>query len=197
MQLLRIKEKDDEDEKEKKENEAQNIESVYFPQKPSKDNYDNNQSEQDDDDGKSEEEEKEESMTIRSSRKNMNEYLYKYHDSQENGTSIDVENTALSHYNYNLLHKYPYAMNGIPPIHVVCNRKCDISIDVQYSPLYKTTEQFKNFLLKARRVLLLGLDASGKTTILYKLKLGEVVTTMPTMGFNVETVIYRKISFIM
>ena len=26
----------------------------------------------------------------------------------------------------------------------------------------------------------------GKTTILYKLKLGEVVTTIPTVGFNVE-----------
>lgn len=28
----------------------------------------------------------------------------------------------------------------------------------------------------------------GKTTILYKLKLNEVVTTIPTIGFNVETV---------
>ena len=27
-----------------------------------------------------------------------------------------------------------------------------------------------------------GLDAAGKTTILYKLKLGEVVTTIPTIG---------------
>merc|ERR1712061_674237 len=38
-------------------------------------------------------------------------------------------------------------------------------------------------------------DAAGKTTILYKLKLGEVVTTMPTIGFNVETVEYKNISF--
>lgn len=38
------------------------------------------------------------------------------------------------------------------------------------------------------RCLEIGLDASGKTTILYKLKLGEVVTTIPTIGFNVETV---------
>ena len=30
--------------------------------------------------------------------------------------------------------------------------------------------------------------AAGKTTILYKLRLGEVVTTIPTIGFNVETV---------
>ncbi|KAK8503555.1 hypothetical protein V6N12_000625 [Hibiscus sabdariffa] len=36
---------------------------------------------------------------------------------------------------------------------------------------------------------------SGKTTILYKLKLGEIVTTIPTIGFNVETVEYKNISF--
>jgi len=42
---------------------------------------------------------------------------------------------------------------------------------------------------------MVGLDAAGKTTILYKLKLGEVVTTIPTIGFNVETVDYKNISF--
>ena len=31
-------------------------------------------------------------------------------------------------------------------------------------------------------VFSVGLDAAGKTTILYKLKLGEVVTTIPTIG---------------
>ena len=41
---------------------------------------------------------------------------------------------------------------------------------------------------KEMRILMVGLDAAGKTTILYKLKLGEVVTTIPTIGFNVETV---------
>merc|ERR1719242_2294963 len=45
------------------------------------------------------------------------------------------------------------------------------------------------------RILMVGLDAAGKSTILYKLKLGEVVTTIPTIGFNVETVEYKKISF--
>ena len=39
---------------------------------------------------------------------------------------------------------------------------------------------------------MLGLDNAGKTTILYKLKLGEVVTTIPTIGFNVETVDYKE-----
>jgi hypothetical protein len=40
-----------------------------------------------------------------------------------------------------------------------------------------------------------GLDAAGKTTILYKLKLGEIVTTIPTIGFNVEEVEMFKASF--
>jgi len=42
---------------------------------------------------------------------------------------------------------------------------------------------------------MVGLDAAGKTTVLYKLKLGEVVTTIPTIGFNVETVEYKNICF--
>ena len=69
---------------------------------------------------------------------------------------------------------------------------------------------------------MVGLDAAGKSTILYKLKLGEIVTTIPTIGnasshlnnclflvfqlglelqilsfagFNVETVEYKNISF--
>lgn len=66
------------------------------------------------------------------------------------------------------------------------------------------------------RILMVGLDAAGKTTILYKLKLGEIVTTIPTigsscthldhlskaistyricLGFNVETVEYKNIQF--
>ncbi|XP_018931047.2 ADP-ribosylation factor 4b [Cyprinus carpio] len=51
------------------------------------------------------------------------------------------------------------------------------------------------FEKKEMRLLMVGLDAAGKTTVLYKLKLGEVVTTIPTLGFNVETVEYRNISF--
>ena len=38
------------------------------------------------------------------------------------------------------------------------------------------------------RIMMLGLDNAGKTTLLYKMKLGKVVTTIPTIGFNVETV---------
>ncbi|XP_048608681.1 ADP-ribosylation factor 1-like isoform X1 [Brassica napus] len=53
----------------------------------------------------------------------------------------------------------------------------------------------KLFAKKEMRILMVGLDAAGKTTILYKLKLGEIVTTIPTIGFNVETVEYKNISF--
>jgi len=48
---------------------------------------------------------------------------------------------------------------------------------------------------KQMRILMVGLDAAGKTTILYKLKLGEIITTIPTIGFNVETVEYKNIAF--
>lgn len=44
------------------------------------------------------------------------------------------------------------------------------------------------------RILFVGLDAAGKTTILYQLKLGELVTTIPTIGFNVETIEHGNIN---
>ena len=44
-------------------------------------------------------------------------------------------------------------------------------------------------------LLILGLDAAGKTTILYKMKLNETVNTIPTIGFNVETLQYKNLEF--
>eukprot|EP00928_Gymnodinium_smaydae_P063386 TRINITY_DN46973_c0_g1_i1.p2 TRINITY_DN46973_c0_g1~~TRINITY_DN46973_c0_g1_i1.p2 ORF type:complete len:205 (-),score=39.24 TRINITY_DN46973_c0_g1_i1:70-684(-) len=43
------------------------------------------------------------------------------------------------------------------------------------------------------RLLMVGLDAAGKTTILYKLRFGEVVHTTPTPGFNVETIDHKNL----
>jgi len=58
------------------------------------------------------------------------------------------------------------------------------------------TRLFKRLFGKEEvRILMVGLDAAGKTTILYQLKLEEPVTTIPTIGFNVETVEYKNISF--
>jgi len=48
---------------------------------------------------------------------------------------------------------------------------------------------------KEVRILMVGLDAAGKTTILYKMKIGEVVQTTPTIGFHVETVEYKNLKF--
>jgi len=45
------------------------------------------------------------------------------------------------------------------------------------------------------RLLMLGLDAAGKTTILYKMKMNETVNTIPTIGFNVETLKYKNLEF--
>ncbi|KAL6305238.1 ADP-ribosylation factor family-domain-containing protein [Sparassis latifolia] len=70
----------------------------------------------------------------------------------------------------------------------------------------------KIFGNREMRLLMLGLDAAGKTTILYKLKLNQSVTTIPTgqsansvvltlgihfclVGFNVETVTYKNVKF--
>ena len=48
---------------------------------------------------------------------------------------------------------------------------------------------------KEMRILMVGLDAAGKTTILYKLKLDEIVTAIPTFGNNVETLEHKNICF--
>lgn len=45
------------------------------------------------------------------------------------------------------------------------------------------------------RVVILGLDEAGKTSILFKLKENEFITTIPTIGFNVETVEYKNVKF--
>ena len=45
---------------------------------------------------------------------------------------------------------------------------------------------------KEMRILMLGLDAAGKTTILYRLKLSEDVTTIPTVGFLESSLLLRN-----
>lgn len=48
--------------------------------------------------------------------------------------------------------------------------------------------------LKDVRMVMVGLDASGKTTIMYRMKLGETAKTIPTIGFNVETLSYKNLN---
>jgi small GTP-binding protein len=50
---------------------------------------------------------------------------------------------------------------------------------------------------KQVRILMVGLDAAGKTTIMYKMKINDTVKTIPTVGFNVETMEYKGLSMTM
>ena len=52
----------------------------------------------------------------------------------------------------------------------------------------------KMFGPERAKIAMLGLDAAGKTTILYKLKIDETVTTIPTVGFNVEEVTFHNLT---
>merc|ERR1712032_1326455 len=61
--------------------------------------------------------------------------------------------------------------------------------------LAKLWERFSGFSKTEQGILMVGLDAAGKTTILYKLKLGEVQNTKPTIGFNVESVTFKNVVF--
>ena len=63
---------------------------------------------------------------------------------------------------------------------------------VTISKVFEDVAQLLSFRTPTR-VLMLGLDAAGKTSVLYKVKLNEIVTTIPTVGFNVENVKYKNL----
>tara|TARA_Y100000817_G_scaffold127142_1_gene99692 strand:+ start:2861 stop:3394 length:534 start_codon:yes stop_codon:yes gene_type:complete len=48
---------------------------------------------------------------------------------------------------------------------------------------------------KTAQILILGLDASGKTTIINRIKTGTNCITVPTIGFNTEKFIYGSLTF--
>ncbi|ORZ02199.1 ADP-ribosylation factor family-domain-containing protein [Syncephalastrum racemosum] len=47
------------------------------------------------------------------------------------------------------------------------------------------------------KIIIVGLDNAGKTTILYKLLMNQIVITTPTIGSNVEEYVYKNIRFVM
>jgi len=61
---------------------------------------------------------------------------------------------------------------------------------VVFSSMYSSI--FDMFKTK-KNILMVGLDSAGKTTILYQLKLNELKHTIPTIGFNVETIQYKNL----
>lgn len=53
------------------------------------------------------------------------------------------------------------------------------------------------FTNEEHKIVIVGLDNAGKTTILYQFLMNEVVHTSPTIGSNVEEVVWKNIHFIM
>ena len=51
------------------------------------------------------------------------------------------------------------------------------------------SKMFENEEIK---ILMLGLDSSGKTTILYNMREETCLSTIPTIGYELETVVYKK-----
>lgn len=47
------------------------------------------------------------------------------------------------------------------------------------------------------KIIIVGLDNAGKTTILYQYLLGDTVHTSPTIGSNVEEITYKNTHFVM
>ena len=45
------------------------------------------------------------------------------------------------------------------------------------------------------KIIILGMQNAGKTTILYRLSLGQLVKTTPTIGSNVEEISYNNVKF--
>lgn len=52
------------------------------------------------------------------------------------------------------------------------------------------------FAEKEMRIVMLGIGSAGKTTNIYKLRLSEAVQTVPTIGFNVESLEYNNLKFV-
>jgi ADP-ribosylation factor protein 1 len=71
------------------------------------------------------------------------------------------------------------------------------NINFNLKSILKSFSQNFGLINKDYRILMLGLDAAGKTTILYRMKLGgNVVTTIPTIGFNVETLNFKNVNMV-
>ncbi|VDP28442.1 unnamed protein product [Schistosoma margrebowiei] len=59
------------------------------------------------------------------------------------------------------------------------------------------TKFWRLFNSRDYKVIILGLDNAGKSTILYQFVLKEAVQTSPTIGSNVEEVKWKNLHFVM
>ncbi|MXQ88316.1 hypothetical protein E5288_WYG021377 [Bos mutus] len=63
--------------------------------------------------------------------------------------------------------------------------------------LYEEWKQLKKHEKLKHKVIIVGLDNAGKTTILYQFLMNEVVHTSPTIGSNVEEIVVKNTHFLM
>lgn len=93
---------------------------------------------------------------------------------------------------------FTFITSNLPPLSFLNHRLPWVICSYVYLrvvPCVGTNRQSRMFKNREMRILMLGLDNAGKTTILYKLKLGKTSKTVPTVGFNVETVKHKNVSF--
>lgn len=77
-------------------------------------------------------------------------------------------------------------------------QSCGASLALKVSvKIYFRLKYFDNYFVSEHKIVIVGLDNAGKTTILYQFLMNEVVHTSPTIGSNVEEVVWRNIHFIM
>ena len=57
------------------------------------------------------------------------------------------------------------------------------------APVWELTGEFK--------ILILGLDNAGKTTLLYKISSGDDVHTVPTIGYNAEEMRWKNFRLVL
>ncbi|VDN07483.1 unnamed protein product [Thelazia callipaeda] len=73
----------------------------------------------------------------------------------------------------------------------------DLSLDARISFSFSADNQIHMGINVDIRLVILGLDGAGKTTILYKLKSNEYRQPTTTVGFNVETIQYESFKITM
>ena len=57
----------------------------------------------------------------------------------------------------------------------------------------KIFQNLTNNTNKEYKIVMIGLNNAGKTTILYKMNIGEVIKTAPTTSFNTEVVSHNNV----
>jgi len=97
--------------------------------------------------------------------------------------------TPFGHSSFSLLPLY-VPLTILTPVLAVFLGNRSAAMGIMMSKIFESL-----FGSKEVRILILGLDNAGKTTILYRLQneSDEAVQTIPTIGFNVETLQYKNI----